>query len=877
MVLSSGTRLGPYEILAPLGAGGMGEVYRARDTKLGREVAIKILPHHFTTDPERLVRFEREARVLASLNHPHVGAIYGLEDAGDIRALVLELVDGETLADRLSRGPLPLADARTIATQIAEALDAAHERGIVHRDLKPANIKITPTGVVKVLDFGLAKATGDGSNSEQSHLHTVTASGTNQGTILGTAAYMSPEQARGHAVDKRTDVWSFGCVLYEMLTGRRAFGGETFSDSIASILQRPPDWTALPAATPPSVRHVLARCLEKDLKKRWRDIGDVRLELEDRGDAPTLTATETQPSRSRIRALRAALILVTAAAAALVAFAVFSKPPAAAEVRFDLSLPRGTTFDFAQFSLSPDGQQMVVAPAFGGRPPLWLKPLDSTTGRFLRGTEGGYFPFWSPDSRSIGFFADQKLKRIDLDREAIEIVASDIATPRGASWQADGNILFAPSATGPLFRVPSTGGQLTAATHLEGGQHDHRSPVILPDDRHFIYYVRGTPQTRGVYVALLDGTESKRLLDADSAAVYANSGHLLFARQNDLFAQPFDASRLALSGAAFRIGGPVSVNPGLSLASLSASAAGHFAYGTATIVRTQFVWFDRSGKRLESVGEADKTALSNPALSPDGRQIAFNGAVGNSVVWLTDMRGALTRFTGETGSDSNAVWSFDGRGLVFQSQRGPTGSISTRPVAAGGIEEALIKGTTQELKYPTDVSADGRFVVYNRSTGPPFDIWYVPVAGDRTPRPLVETMFDERDAQFSPDAKWIAYQSAETGKAEIYVQPFPGPGGRIPVSTGGGQQVRWGRRGDELFYVAADRQLTSVPITIAANGALVLGKPVALFRTEFDTSLLPRQQYSVSPDGQRFLLNTPTEAIEPSSITMVLNWKPRPF
>ena len=575
--------------------------------------------------------------------------------------------------------------------------------------------------------------------------------------------------------------------------------------------------------------------------------------------------------------LGAALIVVTAAAAILVALAMLSTPPAPTEVRFVLSLPRGTTFDFPQFEISPDGQQLIAAPAFGGRAGLWLKPLGSTAGRFLPGTDGATFPFWSPDGKSIGFFADQKLKRIDLDGEAIGIIADNIQTPRGAAWQSDGQILFAPSAIGPLSRVSATGGQPVAATHLAAGQHDHRAPVILPSGQHFLYYVRGTPQTRGVYVARLDGTGSKRLLDADAAAVYTPSGHLLFARQNDLFAQPFDASQLALNGAAFRVGGPISVNPGLSIASLSASAAGPFAYGTGTLPRTQLVWFDRSGKRLETVGEADKTAFSSPALSPDGQQVAFTSSIGGSpVIWLTDMRGALTRFTRETGADSNPVWSFDGRGLVFQSQRAGSGSISARSVSSDASEEPLLAATTNELRYPTDVSTDGRFVIYNRSLGPPFDIWYVSLAGDRQPHPFVETMFDERDAQFSPGSKWIAYQSNESGKSEIYVQPFPGPGGRIQVSTGGGQQVRWGHHGDALFYIAADQRLTSVPITFAASGALVLGQSTALFQTAVDMTFLPRQQYSVSPDGQRFLLNAPTEAVEPSSITMVLNWRPKP-
>ncbi len=511
---------------ARLGAGGMGEVYRARDTKLGRDVAIKILPHVFTSDPERLARFEREARMLAALNHPNIGAIYGLEDADGIRALVLELVDGETLADRIARGPLPLKDALPMARQIAEALDAAHDKGIVHRDLKPRNVALTRDGTVKVLDFGLAKAiVRDGAAGEGSHAPTMTIGGTREGMVLGTAAYMSPEQARGQAVDKRTDIWAFGCVLYEMLTRQVAFSGETISDTIAAVLEREPSWAALPAATPPNIRRLLQRCLEKDPRRRWRDIGDVRIELD---DAEVMQVprdgVEHRVSRGRERAAWAALVLVTAAAATLVTPAL-READAPPEVRFDVSFPRDISPDFVQLAISPDGQQLVTAPNFGGAAraaPLWLRPLGSTSGRTLPGTEGAGFPFWSPDGESIGFFADGKLKRVDVDSQAIEIVA-DGPVPRGGAWQADGTILFAPNAIGPLFRVPATGGQPTVATHLEKGQSDHRAPFILPDGRHFLYYARGDPQVRGVHVARLDGSESRRLLAADAAAVYAAS------------------------------------------------------------------------------------------------------------------------------------------------------------------------------------------------------------------------------------------------------------------------------------------------------------------------------------------------------------------
>ena len=877
MALATGVRCGPYEITAKIGAGGMGEVYRARDTKLDRDVALKILPEAFASDPERLARFEREAKILAALNHPHIAHIHGLEESGCVRALVLEFVDGPTLADRIAQGSIPIDEALTIARQIAEALEAAHDQGIIHRDLKPANIKLRADGTVKVLDFGLAKALDSTSAGtvDNSASPTITSPAvmTGAGVILGTPAYMSPEQTRGLAISKRTDIWAFGCVLFEMITGRMAFPGGTISDTIAAVLQRSPDWTALPPATPPPVRHVLARCLEKDPKLRWRDVGDVRMQLDDaKAWRPQTDSAWPKTSRAGERAAWALLVALTAAVA-VVMTPVFRKAAVPAEIRFNLLYPRGVTADFAQLAISPDGQQIVVSPSFGvqGPSPLWLRPLASTSGRLLTGTEGAGFPFWSPDGRSIGFFAEQKLKRFDVDSQAIKTLA-DAPNARGGAWQADGTILFAPNATGPLFRVPATGGQPTAATRLETGQNDHRGPFILPDGEHFLYYARGDAQVRGVHVARLDGTETKRLLDADGAAVYARSGHLLFAWQGELLAQSFDATRLALDGEAFRVADNVSVNPGISLASLSASVSGPIAYGTDGIRRTQFAWFDRSGKRLETLGTPDQRSMANPSLSPDGSRIAFSRVVGrNWDIWVIDMQGAVSQVTSALSLDFNPVWSSDGRQIFYQSNNA---NIYSRSTTDGTPEQALLKERT--MVYPVAVSPNGSFLLYTRATGPSVDLWYVSLGADRTPHPFVQTPFQERNGQFSPDGKWVAYESNDSGHFEIYLQPFPGPGDRIQVSTGGGQQVRWARSGSELFYVGADQRLTSVRVTFGASGKLVLGTPLPLFRTEFDSSFMTRQQYVVSPDGQRFLMNAATDAIDPPSITLILNWKGRP-
>jgi eukaryotic-like serine/threonine-protein kinase len=538
--------------------------------------------------------------------------------------------------------------------------------------------------------------------------------------------------------------------------------------------------------------------------------------------------------------------------------------------QINLFFPRGVTADFAQLAISPDGQQIVVAPGFGVQQPtpLWLRPLASTSGQLLAGTEGASFPFWSPDGQSIGFFADEKLKRLDVTSQAIRILA-DAPVARGGAWQTDGTILFAPNAAGPLFRVPASGGQSTVATRLESGQHDHRAPFILPDGEHFIYYARGTPQVRGVHVARLDGTETKRLLDADGAAVYAASGHLLFPRQGELLAQSFDATRLRLDGEAFRVADSVSVNPGISLASLSASASGPIAYGTDSIRRTQFAWFDRSGRRLETLGTPDQRSLANPSLSPDGSRIAFSRVVGgNWDVWLIDMQGAVSKFTSALSLDFNPIWSPDGRQIFYQSM---ISTVYSRSVTDGTPEQLLLKDTT--MVYPSDVSPDGSVLLYTRATSSSTDLWYVPLGADRTPHSFVQTSFFERDGQFSPDGKWVAYQSNEAGHFEIYLQPFPGPGDRIQVSAGGGQHVRWARNGSELFYIAADQRLTSVRVTFGANEKIVLGTAVPLFRTELDSSFLTRQQYVLSPDGQRFLINAATDAIDPPSITLILNWK----
>jgi serine/threonine protein kinase len=646
--LLPGTRIGEYEIVATLGAGGMGEVYRARDARLRRDVAIKILPRAFTNDRDRLKRFEREAQLLAALSHPNIAAIYGVEDddstaAARSPALVLELIEGETLRDRIARGRIRGPEAFKIARQVADALEAAHRQGIVHRDLKPENIRITPSGMVKVLDFGLAKAFADADvdrDAGGSELATVTSPHvTTPGTVVGTAAYMSPEQARGQAVDERTDLWAFGCVLYEMLTGRQPFPGATFADSLAAIVEREPNWSALPVSAPTLVRRLLRRCLQKDVRERLQSAGDARLAVEELLVNPVDGAVSTGrrwPARWLNLILLGSLAIATVALAAI---AFRSRPPIP-EVRFELSGGPEIT-PAASVAISPDGRQIAVAPTFEQNAALWLRSVDSVAGQTLAGTEGAFLPFWSPDGRSIGFFANRKLQKVDIESGVVTVIA-DAPIGRGAAWASDGTIFFAPSVSGPLRKVAAAGGAVSPLTTLDKGQNDHRAPQFLPDERHVLYYARGAPQVRGVFIAKRDGTEPKRLIDADAPAVFA-SGQLLFVRNNILYAQTLDLDRLEVRGAPVAIADSVAVNAGVSLATLATSRGGAIAYGTAAARRAQFAWFDRSGKRLASVGPPD-TDGGSPSLSPDGRLLAFNRVIaGNWDIWTLDVeRGRST-------------------------------------------------------------------------------------------------------------------------------------------------------------------------------------------------------------------------------------------
>jgi Tol biopolymer transport system component len=885
MALSAGAKLGPYEIVGALGAGGMGEVYRARDTHLKREIAIKVLPDLFTIDPDRLARFRREAQVLASLNHPNIAAIYGFQESGGVQALVLELIEGPTLADRIAQGPIPLDEALRIAEQIAEALEAAHKQGIIHRDLKPANIKLRPDGAVKVLDFGLAKALEPAPISgDLSHSPTITSPAlTRMGVILGTAAYMSPEQAKGRAADKSSDLWAFGCVLYEMLTGRMVFEGDTIGDVLAGVLKTEPDWRGLPTGTPDAIRRLLRRCLQKDDKLRLRDAGDARLEIDEARSEFVSPPTAVEAIRGRERfAWIAAVGVLSLVAAALIAKWVVRPTPSALEVRFEIDTPSATDQeDLGSLAVSPDGRMLVFVATQDGQPHLWVRRIDSFDLRALPGTAGGVLPFWSPDSRSVAFFAEGLLKRVDLNGGPVRTLVGG-ATGGGGTWNRDGVILFARNPASPILRTSADGGVPTEVTRLEAGHAGHGVPHFLPDGRHYLYFVRGTPEAGGVYVGQLDAQAPRKLFDAESAAVYA-AGHLVFIQQGTVFAWAFDPERLAPKGTAFPIiEGAVTNLEGGRYSALSAGAAGTIAFraGSARAER-QLVWFDRSGKEIETVGGPDRTTLRSPSRSPDGRYLAVLRRVnGNADIWLLELRGArFSKFTDHPAEDIFPVWSRDGSRIAFTSNRnGEFGLYQKR--TTGGGEELLLPRGREEI-FACDWSPDGQYLLYQKQSAERSrDFWALPLLGGGKPFSVGQTEFEERDGQFHPGGKWIAFHSNRSGRFEVYIQPFPGPGEPRPVSTNGGAQARWRSDGRELFYVALDGKLIAVPINIAADSQTVdVGLPVPLFAARLGRRVVSGgsgAQYVVSDDGQRFLMNTVVPEANRTPIRVLVNWRPQP-
>jgi Tol biopolymer transport system component len=895
VTIAPGQRLGPYEITAKLGEGGMGEVYRATDTKLKRDVAIKVLPAAFTEDKERLARFEREAQLLAQLHHPSIASIFGLEESSGTRALVMELVEGPTLAERLEQAPLPLNEALAIAVQIAQALEAAHDKGIVHRDLKPQNIKASGEGSVKVLDFGLAKAMDPTAGSPSAadlarsptllNSPTLTAvQGTQLGVILGTAAYMAPEQARGAAVDKRADIWAFGVVLYEMLVGRTLFAADTVTDTLAGVLKSEIDFSQLPASTPPAIRRLLRRCLERNPKNRLHDIADARLVLEDtlagrepESSAPLGAVTQAPPSWRNLWLRPLIGLALGAAGFAIVERTLLKpvKPPFPETMRVALLPPEGT-LSSGPFDLSLDGR-MVVFSAVGadGVGALYVRALDSLEARRLPGTEGAEVPFFSPDGRSVAFFGDKKLRRIDLAGGPPRDLAA-VSDPRGGSWGSAGVIVYAPDSGGPLFRIAANGGVSTAVTQLDPARAEtaHRWPQFLPDGVHFVFMSRKPTSPRlALEVGSIDSGERRKLTEADSSARYA-AGTLFFQRKTTLFGQRFDLATWSLLGDPQPLAEQAWINPDTDgLVAFAVASDGRLAYRRGGIAETQLAWLTRDGRRERTVGEAGSRV--NPLLSPDERRILVSGSgqgqvLENSPLVLIDDASSIeTRLTSPERDASTALFSPDGSRVLFSDDRNGPFDLFELKVDEPGKDVAVL--TSPHWKYPESWSSDGRFVVYTEvDPEKRGDLWVLPRTGNAKPYPFLATAAAESGARFSPDGRFLAYVSDESGREEVYVQPFPANSVKWKVSAAGGFGAAWRGDGRELFYISTAFQMMSVTVTPTASG-LAFGLPQVLFRVPVRRTVgASGRDYSVSRNGQRFLVFERLGDSEASPIVMVL-------
>ena len=893
-----GTTLASFEIKSKLGEGGMGEVWLAEDTKLGREVALKVLPADVAGDTDRLARFEREAKVLASLNHPNIAMLFGLETANasdpspkpqapspssssPITFLIMELVEGEDLSVRIGRGPIPTEEATRIALQIAEALEAAHEQGIVHRDLKPANIKLKPDGTIKVLDFGLAKA-WDTQNSDASLSlsPTLTQHATAAGVILGTAAYMSPEQAAGIAADRRADIWAFGVVLWEMLTGHKLFDGETVSHVLASVLKDEIDLEELPAETPPHVRKLIGRCLRKKPKMRLQAIGEARIALEEPDDE-SVSATEVvaQPrGRSRLGWAAAAVFAVATVTLALVLG--LREEPESRLVHAAIPAPEGTTFHLDPLNpgaavLSPDGTMMVFSarkePAGFS---LYLRSTDEGEARPLSGTDSGHYPFWSPDSKWIGFVAGGKLKKIKASGgPALTICGAPDG--KGGSWNEDGVIVFAPEAGTPLHRVAAVGGESTPITELdiEAGDNSHRIPRFLPDGHHILYYARSSAGDHRSVVRVIgldEGGKGRDLVTSPVSAWYA-TGHLFFARDNMLMAQSFDPEALEFTGEAFPVVEDVVVRPMTGVGVFSATNDGDLLYQTGSgddgaIIR----WFDRQGNPGESIG--NEAYYDQVTLSPDGATAALvilDPASGSQDIWLWDIERSLrTRFTFDRASDNYPVWSPDGENIIFASRRNGNSALYRKSV--GGTGEVELVYASEIDMLPTSWSPDGRFLAFDQQgKGTGSDQWILDLEGGPSAEVFYQSEAEDGAGFFSPDGRWIAYWSQESGRGEIYVTPFPGPGRRWQVSQNSGTWLQWSSDGREIFFQEEDGPLKVTEV----DGS---GETFTIGRIEdvmvMDTSNISGIMFSIAPDGERLLVVDTNSGEQADALDLVIGW-----
>jgi serine/threonine protein kinase len=889
--LAPGTRLGAYEITAPIGAGGMGEVYRGRDTRLDRDVAIKVLPETFASDPERIARFQREAKTLASLNHPHIGAIYGLEDSDGIKALVLELVEGPTLADRIAQGPIPLDEALAIARQMAEALEAAHEHGIIHRDLKPANIKLTSDGTVKVLDFGLAKAVeGHSTPTDLSASPTITSPAmTMGGVILGTAAYMSPEQAKGKPVDNRSDIWAFGCVLYEMLTGKRAFEGEDVPETLALIIKGEIDWTAIPNGIPQQVLRMLRGCFEKDRRLRIPDIAVVRFLVADfSAQAPALV-TAARPKTHMLWKVSVSLLAV-----ALVALLIVNNSPSNGAIlestHLSFTPPPNVAVTFGRGygttpgpSISPDGRTLAfLGRDASGKVQIWVRPLNSDSAVALDGTDDAIHIFWSPDSRFIGYFAQGRMRRVPKTGGPPQTICAipSRGSGRGAAWGSSGEIVFN---GGPrqLYRVSAGGGEPTILARTTPNLADYSFPAFLPDGKHVLFFAEAlSAQLAGVYVISLDGLNPKRIVSADTGAVYdPSSGRILFGYEGTLYSQPFDTQALQVTREPVAITDRIAMSPVLGFRSFSVSNTGTLAYttgaGGSLSSALQMTWVDRKGTRLSTVGPPGP--YRGIDLSPDETKVAAHRHDGEGGdIWVTELTSNTTRrFTFDSRQEnSSPVWSPDGSRIAYASLRNDSWGIYAKPVVGTGNEQLFVQ--SKNLIAPVSWSRD--WLVYVASDAKTqYDMWRVSTVDNTKPIPLDVGPHNSTLAQVSPDGKWMAYRSDETGRNQLYVQPFPSGSGKWQVSGEQGSFPRWRRDGRELFFSVSASYGMFMSTTVRAEvPTFEASSPIELFNPDYTNVLHPPvyHPFVVSRDGQRFLIPLARDDQQKGSpsIAVILNW-----
>jgi Tol biopolymer transport system component len=878
MTLAAGTKLGPYEILAPIGAGGMGEVYKAKDTRLGRDVAVKVLPASLSSSVELRQRLEREAKTISALSHSHICTLYDVGHQDGVDYLVMEFLEGETLADRLAKGALPIDQALRIGIEIAGALDAAHRSGIVHRDLKPGNVMLTKSGV-KLLDFGLAKlAVPDKSAvSQATSLPTALQESqplTTRGTILGTFQYMAPEQLEGGEADARSDIFSFGCVLYEMLTGKKAFTGKSQASLIGSIMNSDPaPISSIQPMIPASLDRIVKGCLAKEPEHRWSTAHDVMLQLQwiaEGGSMAGVPAPVVARRKNREKLawglLAAALVVVAALAYGFVRRA--PKPPAV--VRFDIVPPAEiATMDVPR--ISPDGRLLAFdATDMEGKARIWVRPLNALTAQPLPGTDGGVRPFWSPDSRYVGFIADGVMKKVDVTGGPPTKIC-DAPGGSDGTWSPEGVILYDGSGSDPIYRVAAAGGARTEAVKLDPARKETSVgwPQFLPDGKHFLYLLTGEKPEDSVYwIASIDSAEKKMLAPAQTLVEYAPPGYLLFVRDKTLVAQSFDASARKITGEPVPLAEKIGTD-NVGLARFSVSSNGVLAYRTGE-TGGRLLWRDRAGKDLDTLGEPGD--YNNPTLSPSGDRLAFNlndARTGKVDIWIRDLaRGVNSRFTLGAGNNYRPVWSSDGGTIVFSSDRSGTVDLYEKPTKGSGEEKLLLHD--DEPKSAASWTRDGRYIAYaSRNPKTQWDLWALPTFGDRKPIPIVVSPFVEASPMFSPDGRFVAYVSTESGREEIYVQTFPEAGGKWQVSNGGGTDPSWRGDGKELYYRSPDQKLMSVEVRGGADFQAGVPQPLFSVRVRPGT---PRNKYTPSPDGQRFLFAAPLGRESMSPTTVVLNW-----